>query len=75
MTENLIEIIFYDLEWGDDETRQRKLAPQTVEDGLEYVRHQPIPNIHGTRVFFRRVEELTIRRERWHEQGARTEAY
>ncbi len=63
MTENLIEIIFYDLEWDDDETCQRKLARHRVEDGLEYVRHEPTPNIHGTRVFFRRVEELTIRRE------------
>lgn len=44
MSENLKELIFFEFDWDEDETRGLKLALRRANHGLEYVRHEPIPN-------------------------------
>ena len=56
MSEELREILFFQLDWDDAETREHKLAILKDHHGLEYVRHEHIPERHEYRVFFKDVE-------------------
>lgn len=57
MSENLKELIFFQFDWDDDETREHKLALLRANHGLEYVRHEHIPNKPEYRVFFKKADK------------------
>lgn len=57
MREDLKELTFFQSDWNDDETREHKLALLRAKYGLEYVRHEQMPNEREYRVFFKERSE------------------
>ena len=56
MSEPLREILFFQSDWDDAETREHKLSILKHTHGLEYVRHEHIPERREYRVFFKDVD-------------------
>ncbi len=57
MRENLKELTFFQSDWDDDEMREHKLALLRAKHGMEYVRHERIPNKREYRVFFKEADK------------------
>ena len=57
MSDQLREITFFQFDWDEDEVRERKLRQLKEDDGLEYVRHEPIPDRPEYRVYFREINK------------------